>query len=282
MKTTKTICKATATKIADIGKYLALISLVFGALCINAQSRIGSGDQGIQGLLAATTRQIIPGSDVVVDVPDVNNNEKILVTADGPITTGQKEDKYCVVLIKKSAFGSVNFDTKNDYRICADVGTPVYVKGNFKIAIQFSNSLAFFEKKDDEALVVKLGKIQIPKNNNLSYSKVTRDLTNQDELNKLLYTTWLSDINMSEYECVETLNKEDCANYFSGDFSVFKRYLTTLPDQNVQLFGITFEKIISAVGPEGGVVYALPGVYKITWFYKGSNAQQVTSGIVLK
>lgn len=288
MKTMKTNFNTIASKGADMGKHLTIFSIIFGTLFVSAQSRIGSGDQGVLGLLASTTRQIVPESEVVVGIPDVNSNERILVTADGPLNKYQQgyNRKYCVVLMNKHEYASVDFDTtKSEYRICAEVGTAVYIKGDYKIAIQFSGSIAFFEKKNDEALIVKLSKIQIPESDKADYSIVTRDLTNEDELNKLLYTNWLdSSVYMTEDQCdfAAVMDKGDCAKYIHGEFSLLKKYLRTLPDQNLNLFGRKVEKIISEVGSKGGIVYALPGVYKITWFYKDSNAYQVTTGIILK
>lgn len=265
---------------------ILILTMVMSTLFANAQSRIGSGDQGVQGLLAATTRQIVPGSEVAVGVPDANSNQRILVTADGPIgqksgTDQRDNERYCVVFIKEYKFGTVDFDSnRSEYRICTEVGTAVYVKGDFKIAIQFSGSIAYFEKKNDEELVVKLSKIKVPADTSgkVSYSKVTRDLTNQEELNKMLYTEWLA-------RTVHNIaiGSQDFAKLSQGDFHVLKKHMKILPDQELEFRGEKIEKEIAGVYADGGTVYVLPGVYKIKWRYKeGSDSYQVTTGIVVK
>jgi hypothetical protein len=265
---------------------ILILAVVMSSLFANSQSRIGSGDQGVQGLLAATTRQIVPGSEVEVGIPDANSNERILVTADGPIgmksgTDQRDRASYCVVLIKEYKFGTVDFDSdRSEYRICTEVGTAVYVKGDFKIAIQFSNSIAYFEKKNDEELVVKLSKIQVPADpsGKVSSSVVTRDLTNQEELNKMLYTEWLA-------RTVHNIaiGSQDFAKLSQGDFHVLKKHMKILPDQDLEFRGAKIEKEIAGVYSTGGIVYVLPGVYKIKWRYKeGRNSYQITSGIVVK
>lgn len=267
---------------------ILILSLVMSSLFTHAQaqSRVGSGDQGIHGLLAATTRQIVPGSEVSVGIPDANSNERILVTADGLSKSAQgSEKKYCVSLIEKAEYGKADFSSDNsNYRICANLGTAIYVKGDLKVAIQYSFSIAYFEKKSNEALVVKLSKIQIPQNDKISYATVSLDLTNTEELNKYLYTAWLSDrkSRIEMYVCNRAPGL--CGAYRrNGDFTEVKSNLVTLPDQNLQYYGsYLIEVIVGGVDSNGGTVYALPGVYKIKWFYKESNAYQVTTGIVLK
>lgn len=280
MKTMKKNFSTIAKKTADIGKDLTIFSIVFGALCVNAQSRIGSGDQGVQGLLAATTRQIIPGSEVVVDAPSVNENEKILVTADSMIYQTVQSSRYCVSILEEGI--KIGLDESIYKTQCRDVGQPIYIRGNAKVLIEFNSSVSIYTKNENEDLIVKLSKVKIPAKNGLDSATLLHDYKNREETNKILYAFWKKyGIGIcSQFWGAASVGYKQC---FAGGFEDFKQ--TAILNES----GEVMINSSSLVNPEiGGCyakaceIYALPGAYKIRWRYPNYNLPLETTGIVLK